>query len=220
MTKAILFDLDNTLIDFMRMKRIACGAAVDAMIKSGLKADKKRTLAIVFKLYDTYGYEYRQVFQALLKEMTGKVDYGIVAAGIVAYRKAREGLLYPYPDVLPTLRKLKCKGIKLAIVTDAPRIEAWIRLAAMKIENKFDVVVTYDDSRAKKPSLRPFQLALKKLRVSPHEALVVGDSIRKDVIPATRLGMTAAYAEYGAIRKEKGHAPIRIRKFKDILRCV
>jgi len=35
--KAIVFDLDNTLIDFLKMKRICCTAAVEAMIGSGLK---------------------------------------------------------------------------------------------------------------------------------------------------------------------------------------
>ena len=37
MIKAVLFDLDNTLIDFMRMKRLSCEVAMDAMIKAGLK---------------------------------------------------------------------------------------------------------------------------------------------------------------------------------------
>lgn len=218
--RAILFDLDNTLIDFMRMKRLACEAAVTAMIKAGLKADKKRTLALLFKLYDRHGYEYKHIFQALLREMTGKVDYGIVGAGIVAYRRARETLLFPYLDVLPTLDRLRAKGIRLAIVTDAPRIEAWIRLAAMRIQNKFDAVITFDDSRTKKPNPLPFRLALKKLGIRPEDAgyvLVVGDSIRKDIVPARKLSMAAVYAEYGAVRKEKGHAPLRIRKFKDLL---
>jgi len=41
-TKAILFDLDNTLVDFMAMKRNSCKAAMNAMIKAGLKIDKKK----------------------------------------------------------------------------------------------------------------------------------------------------------------------------------
>ena len=36
-TRAILFDLDNTLVDFMQMKEEACKAAVKAMIVAGLK---------------------------------------------------------------------------------------------------------------------------------------------------------------------------------------
>ena len=39
--RAIFFDLDNTLIDFMRMKEESCKAAVQAMVNAGLKMDQK-----------------------------------------------------------------------------------------------------------------------------------------------------------------------------------
>jgi len=218
--KAILFDLDNTLIDFMRMKRQSCEAAVDAVIKAGLKADRRKTLKLLFELYDRHGYEYKGVFQDLVREMTGKVDYGIVGTGIVAYRKARETLLVSYSDVKPTIDRLRRRGIKLAIVTDAPRIEAWIRLAAMGVQDRFDAVVTFDDSRMKKPGLRPFRLALRKLRVGPRDALVVGDSMSKDMIPARELGMTSVLAEYGRIKPAKGRTDLKIKRFKDLLKLI
>jgi predicted HAD superfamily phosphohydrolase YqeG len=46
--KAIILDLDNTLIDFMKIKRTACRAAVNAMIKAGLKAYRKEALKLIF----------------------------------------------------------------------------------------------------------------------------------------------------------------------------
>ena len=36
MISAVIFDLDNTLVDFMAMKRRAIDAAVQAMIDAGL----------------------------------------------------------------------------------------------------------------------------------------------------------------------------------------
>ena len=51
MIKAILFDLDNTLIDFMRMKEKSCESAIDAMILAGLKTNKKKATEELFKLY-------------------------------------------------------------------------------------------------------------------------------------------------------------------------
>ena len=44
MIKAILFDLDNTLIDFMTMKRKCCEAAIDSMIASGLDMKREKAL--------------------------------------------------------------------------------------------------------------------------------------------------------------------------------
>ena len=40
MIKAVIFDLDNTLVDFMRMKQAAVAAAVDAMIDCGQRQAK------------------------------------------------------------------------------------------------------------------------------------------------------------------------------------
>ena len=57
MIKAVIFDLDNTLVDFMRVKRAAVGAAVDAMIDAGLNAPKEETIKQVFNMYDREGIE-------------------------------------------------------------------------------------------------------------------------------------------------------------------
>ena len=44
MIKAVLFDLDMTLIDFMKMKNMACTEAIDAMIDAGLKMNREKAL--------------------------------------------------------------------------------------------------------------------------------------------------------------------------------
>ena len=85
MIKAVLFDLDNTLIDFMRMKRNSCEAAISAMIDAGLKIKKEKAQKKLFKLYDKYGLEEKKIFQKFLKEEVKKVDYRILANAIVAY---------------------------------------------------------------------------------------------------------------------------------------
>ena len=206
MIKAIIFDLDNTLIDFMKMKRISCEAAMDAMIKAGLKISKKKGMKILFQLYHKYGLEYQRIFQVFLKKVIRRIDYGIMASGIAAYRRVKEGLLYSYPNVIPTLNKLK-KKYKLVILTDAPRIQAWIRLAAMGIQNKFDLVITFDDTKTKKPNIKPFLYALKKLKLRPEECLMVGDSLKRDIAPAKRLKFKTAFARYGGNRVKSKTKP-------------
>src|SRR3989338_5075809 len=154
MIKSVIFDLDNTLIDFMTMKRLSCDAAISAMIGAGLNADKDKAMKELFSLDDKYGLEEKTIFQKFLKKIEKKIDYEVLASGTVAYRRVRTGFLEPYPHVSEVLFELKRRGIKLAIVSDAPRLKAWIRLVAMKINHLFDVVVTFDDTKKFKPSAK------------------------------------------------------------------
>lgn len=197
MIKAVIFDLDNTLIDFMKMKRIACEEAVDAMIDAGLNLPKKKALDELYKIYFREGLEDPTIFQKFLKKVTGSVDYKKLAYAIVAYRDARAGFLRPYPRAKETLIKLKEKGLKLAIVSDAPKLKAWIRLVNMKIDDFFDVVVGLEDTGRLKPSRLPFKAALKMLNVQPSECLMIGDNPSRDMKGARALGIKTCFAKYG-----------------------
>ena len=219
MIKAIIFDLDQTLIDFMRMKRLSCEAAMDAMISAGLKISKKKGMSVLFDLYSQYGLEYQRIFQVFMKKVHGRIDYGIMASGIVAYRRVKEGLLYPYPNVVSTLNQLK-KKYKLVILSDAPRIQAWIRLAAMGMQDMFDLVVTFDDTKVKKPGKKPFMYVLKKLKLKSNECVMVGDSLKRDISAAKKLGFKTVFAKYGENYLERARVKpdYTINDIKDLLR--
>ena len=113
MIKAVLFDLDNTLIDFMRMKRTSVDAALNAMLGAGLKMDKEIAAKRLYDIYWKHGIEHQKIFQKFLKKVMGKVDYKILAAGIVAYRKTQIGVLEPYAMVVPTLLVYRYKEIEV-----------------------------------------------------------------------------------------------------------
>lgn len=202
MIKAIFFDLDNTLIDFVKMKRLSCEQAISAMIDSGLDIKKGQAMKILFALYDKYGWENQRIFQHFLHQTVGKVDYRVLSAGIVAYRRVKEGFLDPYPHVTLTLLKLKQAGYKLGILSDAPRIQAWIRLAAMKLQHSFDWVLAWEDTRKKKITGMPFELCLKRTNLKPEEILLVGDSLIRDIEGAHKVGMKTALAKYGGTKRE------------------
>jgi len=220
MIKAVIFDLDNTLIDFMRMKEISCDAAISAMIDAGLNVDKGRAMKELFSLYDEYGLEDRMIFQKFLKKMAKKVDYEVLASGIVAYRRVRAGFLEPYPHVGEVLFELKRRGVKLAIVSDAPRLKAWIRLVSMKINHLFDAVVTFDDTKKLKPSTMPFKAAFKQLKTDPNECLMVGDRPERDIEGAKKLGMLTCFAKYGNPKAKSLNADYEINDIKELLEII
>ena len=220
MIKAVIFDLDNTLIDFLKMKKHSCSAAIDAMIGAGLNVEHEKAIKVLFELYGKYGMEEKTIFQKVLKKLTGKVDYRILANGIVAYRRVRSGFLEPYPNVDYVLLKLKGSGIKLGVVTDAPQLKAWIRLASMKLSNYFDVVVTFEDTKQLKPSKLPFKAALKKLKLKPSECLMVGDWPERDIKGAKAVGMKTCFARYGNPKIKKTDADYEISNLKMLLDIV
>jgi len=197
MIQAIIFDLDNTLLDFIKMKQFAVKAAITAMNEAGLNVDEEKAYQDIIDLYVDKGWENQQVFDDYLNQTIGEVSNKILAAGIVAYRRAREATLLVYPNVNKTLIELIKMGIKLAVVSDAPSREAWMRLYYLNLHHLFDPVLTYDDTGVRKPSPKPFRMALDYLKVKPEEALMVGDWPERDVVGAKQIGMKTIFARYG-----------------------
>lgn len=197
MIKAVIFDLDNTLVDFMKMKSQAITAAINSMIDAGLKLAPGEVQARIDAIYKERGIEFQNVFDQLLYDVFQKVDYKILSAGIIAYRSAREAALVPYPHVNMTLVELVKRGMKLAVISDAPGREAWLRLCYLNLHHIFDHVITFDDTGERKPSPVPFKKALDLLQVKPEEALMVGDWAERDMVGAAQVGMITVFARYG-----------------------
>jgi HAD superfamily hydrolase (TIGR02253 family) len=197
MIKAVVFDLDNTLVDFMKMKESAVAAAVMAMTDCGLRVPPDSARRSIYDIYKRQGIEYQRVFDVFLTRELGAVDPRMKAAGIVAYRKAREAALVPYPHVTLTLAGLLKRGLRLGVVSDAPREEAWLRLCYLGFQHLFDHVVTFEDTGARKPSPQPFREILRRMKAKPREALMVGDWAERDIAGARKVGMRTAFARYG-----------------------
>jgi len=204
--KAVLFDLDNTLLDFLTMKKLASAEAARAMIAAGADfgVDADRASALLYDHYLQHGIESDDAFGTFLQKhnrrklsYTLNQDDRILAAGINAYLRAKQHFLEPYPNVVPTLLALARRGLRLAIVTDAPRLKAWQRLHTARIADFFEAVVTSDDTGVTKPDGKPFARALDLLQVRPNECLMVGDWPARDMKGAAALGITTVFAHYG-----------------------
>src|SRR5881396_3556301 len=181
----------------MKMKAAAIDAAIDGMIDAGLELPREAVKARIDAIYQEQGLEYQRVFDALLESELGHIDPKILASGIVAYRRARGSALVLYPHVQMTLLELAKRGIKLGVVSDAPRSQVWLRLCSLSLQHVFDAVVTFDDTGERKPGPAPFREVLRRLGVEPSHALMVGDWAERDVVGAKSLGMTTVFARYG-----------------------
>jgi putative hydrolase of the HAD superfamily len=197
MIKAVIFDLDNTLLDFMTMKSSAVKAGIRGMNEAGLNVDTDETIKQIFDIYNEKGYEYQEVFDDFIKQKLGHLDYRILASAIMAYRKSKEANLMLYPNVNRTLFMLSKMGLKLGVVSDAPSREAWLRLCYVNLHHIFDAVVTFDVTGVPKPSPIPFLKVTELLDIPPEEMIMIGDWPERDVIGAKEVGMMTAFAKYG-----------------------
>ncbi|MBI2070456.1 MAG: HAD-IA family hydrolase [Elusimicrobia bacterium] len=221
MIKAIVFDIDNTLVNFMRMKRHAVDAAVEAMLDAGLPGVKQELVDKIFQVYWREGIENQQIFDKVLVELLGRVDHRILAAGILGYRRAKDAYLAVYPHVHPTLTNLARLGIKMGVVSDAPKLQVFMRIVGLGLAHYFDAVVTFDDTGERKPSPKPFRLVLEKLNVQPAEAIMIGDWAERDMVGAKGVGMTAVFAKYGdEFNKGSGGADYEVMDIGELVAIV
>ena len=197
MIRAVIFDLDNTLTDFMRMKDVSVDSAIESMIDAGLEMSADDAKRRLFEIYGREGIEDQRVFDKFLIEQFGEIDPMIHTAAIRGYRRGREYTLVLYPHVRRTLLAVAKRGLKLAVISDAPRYQAWSRLCYLQLQHYFDHVITFDDTQVRKPDPAPFMKALELLAMNPDEVIMVGDWPERDMEGAKGVGIKTVYARYG-----------------------
>jgi HAD superfamily hydrolase (TIGR02253 family) len=222
MIKGILFDMDNTLLDFMYYKRETAKATAKAMVEKGLPANEKEIYKKIFEIYDEKGIEYQKTCYDVVKPYNLEIHRAekIQHAGIIAYIRKKYEIIKPYPGVKKTLKKIKEKKIKMGIVSDAPRNKIWDRLILSGLEDEFEVVVSQSDTLKYKPHPSSFQLALQKIKLKPNEILFVGDNPGRDIKGAKKIGMKTCLAKYGQEFYSKDKADYVLEKIEDLLNII
>lgn len=227
--KAVVFDLDDTLIEYMLIKRQCVSDAVDAMVQAGLTTPKVKAVERIYQMYNTEGFEDQKIFDKYLIQELGSVNFKILAAAVIAYKKAKARIT-PYPGVPETLVELLKQDIRIAVLTDAPSLSAWTRLTEAKLHHFFDpdLVLGFESSGKRKPHPTPFKMVLQKLGVTPEQTLFVGDWMERDMCGARAAGMITAYVLYNStnsgikVSQEDSEDLVdyKLGAFKDILSIV
>lgn len=208
--RAVLFDLDTTLVDFRRMKRVASDAAARAMVAAGADFPFSPDEAgdILFGEYlqdlegDTVFADFlRRHHRQRLALSQHHLDR-ITAHAVDAYLRAKMLQTEPYPGVRRTLIALARKGMRLGVVTDAPRFKAYQRLAAAGLVDFFEFVLAFrDPASPAPPTPRAYEQALRSavelFGLPPRQVLMVGDWPERDLAAAKAAGMRTAWAAYG-----------------------
>jgi 2-haloacid dehalogenase len=111
------------------------------------------------------------------------------------------GAWKPWPDTVEALRKLKSR-FQLAIVSNVD--DGLFAATRPQLGVEFDQIITAQQARSYKPSLKIFELALRRIGVPVHRVLHVGQSIYHDVVPAQSLGFATVWVNRSSKRSGVG----------------
>jgi putative hydrolase of the HAD superfamily len=188
---AVIFDMDNTLFDFVEAKLIACAAITDY-----LEINVEPVELLKYFLRPVHGFESHEHIRDFLNDQHRYSKTAFTRCCAI-YEEEKVAAIKPYPHMAEMLSELRDRGFKLAVVTDAHNGNAMKRLKKAGLDEFFDAIITIDMHGKAKPSPEPFLLAMKNLGVTASETMLVGDSIRRDILPAKALGLLAVHAVYG-----------------------
>jgi pyrophosphatase PpaX len=165
MVKAVLFDLDGTLVDTWKLYVHSYLLTFEEFLGRKVNIEELRAWKPVSEI---------RVLQSVLGEEKFAEAYSTF---LQFYADFHYGLFEGVYQGVPTcLNQLSERGIKLGIVTGKSRKAFDITNQEIPFE-KWDVVICDDDVSEPKPDPEGILLALKQINVQPEEALYVGDSI-------------------------------------------
>jgi pyrophosphatase PpaX len=111
-------------------------------------------------------------------------------------------MISAFPGVVETLKQIRSRGLLMGVVTSKGQQLTAHGLEFTKLAGFFNVVVALEATGQHKPQPEPVLLALKKLGVEPNEAVFVGDSPH-DVRAGNAAGVETFAALWGPFRREQ-----------------
>jgi len=210
---AVVFDLDDTLYPHMRYVHSGFAAAARHLAQRfGLDANDvyaalRRASEIGFD-----GRECQRVCDLY------NLDVSLVPELVTVIRTHAPDLSVSY-DALDILQTMRRQGWGLAILTNGlPRAQA-AKIRALGLATLVDHVVYADDyAVGGKPASQPFLETLRRLRVAPHQAVMVGNDSVNDIEGARAVGMRTVLLARGTRPANDGGADIVVKDLTDLVR--
>ncbi len=191
MNKALLFDLDGTLL---HSDRLHIQVFIDQFAELGKQIDTD------YYLTHIHGGANEQIYSSHFPDL----DAAALADEKEARFREQLGDSFPPMPGLPALlEQAKIEGWKMAVVTNAPRVNADAMLSALGLSDWFEVVIIGEECEKGKPDPAPYQAGMKALDVTPNNAIAFEDS------PSGMRAARSAGAYCVGLRSSLADAPLR-----------
>ena len=182
-SRAIVFDLDGTLVDmralYLRANQLATKDVLGLELSEGE----------VYELMAT-GLPLRAAMRSLDENSADR----LVDVFVRHYRRERADLVQVFPGMTELLATLHEQGDSIAVVTSKLRDEARADLVATAMDGLVDVLVAFEDSTEHKPHPGPLIQALESLRAT--RGVGIGD-LPTDITATRAAGLPAIGVSWG-----------------------
>jgi putative hydrolase of the HAD superfamily len=205
--KAVVFDLDDTL--YFEPDYVISGfKAVAQYIAERHGLDEQKVLTDLMEILQREGRG--RVFDHWIEGE--RLQDLLTPPELVTVYWAHAPTISFYPDVEPTLKRLRAKGILLGIITDGNLLAQTNKVQALGVEDMVDLVICTDvrGHTYWKPNPQVFIDALGSLNVRPTESVYVGNDPRKDFSGPEQIGMWAVHIERSPIGEHSCEADFHI----------
>ena len=182
-SRAIVFDLDGTLVDMRALYLRANQLATKDVLGIELSEDE------VYELMAT-GLPLRAAMRTLDENSADRLADVFVRH----YRRERADLVQAFPGMTELLTTLRSQGHPIAVVTSKLRDEARADLLATAMDGLIDVLVAFEDSTEHKPHPGPLIQALESLHAT--RGVGIGD-LPTDITATRAAGLSAIGVSWG-----------------------
>lgn len=213
--KALVFDLDGTLIDSVP----AVAAAINRVL-----IEEGRDRLPVEAVKGMVGHGAIQTLEKALDATGGRDGYdleALVERYLAAYLDDPAGATVIYPGVTEVLEGYVEAGVPMGICTNKPGATTRPVLEALNMSRFFSAVLTADDTPNRKPDGRHILETLEAMGVGPQGAAMIGDS-ETDMASAVNAGVPGVAVTWGYCHVPLEDLPAQalIERFSDLPRAL
>ncbi|MEH7379172.1 HAD family hydrolase [Bacillus sp. JJ1533] len=218
MIKAVLFDLDGTLLNRDKSVKMFIERQYDRLYKLVGHIPKEQYVSRFIEL-DNRGYVWKdKVYQQLVDEFNiADITWEKLLQDYISEFKNN---CVPFPNLIGMLEELKRNHLVLGMITNGYGQFQMDNIKALGIDKYFDAILVSEWEGIKKPDPQIFNRALEKLKILPYESIFMGDHPVNDVKAAQNVGMKGIWkrdyqwdnAEADSIVDDLSELPLLIEK--------
>jgi beta-phosphoglucomutase len=166
MLKALIFDMDGTLV---HSDPVHLEAFAQVLKPEGVTINEEIYRSTII------GRTNEAIFASLLPHLPVEQHEAYADEKEATFRRMAQDLK-PLEGLLDLLGWAEARGIRIALVTNAPRLNADHMLEALGLAGRFEVEITIEEVERGKPDPLPYQTALERLGIRAEEAIAFEDS--------------------------------------------